>query len=276
MKFNIAYRILLSNSVTWVLMIVVSYIAFNSITSLNETANWISHTYEVIEHTSGIEKSVLDMETGVRGFVIVGKNNFLKPYENGKAHLSKLLDETELLISDNPQQIRNLKQIENEINLWVKEAGDPEIEKRIEVNQLSSTMDELTALIEKEKGKQIMDDIRDQLKNFKLAEKELLAVRKLAADKEMNFTKTAIIFGTIAIIIFSHMFSLLLADSIAKPAKLLQSTIKDMGHGIFPSKKQIESNYGLAGLEKSFEQIDGRIISKEKSAALQKEEADSL
>jgi len=255
MKLTITNRILLSNSFTWILMAVVSFISFQNIKLLQETADWVNHTNQVLRNTSTMEKLVLDMETGERGFLISEENEFLEPYESGKKDLSKLFDQTAKLVSDNPEQITSLKEIKKSITLWQDEAALPEIEKRREVNQLSSTMEEVMALVKKKTGKNIMDNIRSQFLNFKQKENELLLTRKLSADREVKFAEYVIIFGTTFIIIFSHMLSLFLADTIRKPVKLLKSTIKDMGLGIIPGKIQIESNNELVDLEKSFEQI---------------------
>lgn len=262
MKLNIASRVLLSNSFTWILMCVVSFIAYQSINSMDETADWVEHTHQVIRNASKIEKLVLDMETGERGFLITGKNEFLKPYELGKNNLPKILDETKNLVSDNPVQIENIKKINHSIKLWQTEAAMPEIDLRREVNQLTSTMKDIRAIVEKGKGKQIMDDIRDQLSHFKIIEEELMATRISATHKEVKFTNSVIAFGTIFIIIFSHALSLLLSDAISKPVKLLKSTIRDLGLGVFPSKTQFESDNDLADLEKDFEKLADKIKSK--------------
>ena len=41
-----------------------------------------------------IEKLVVDLETGERGFLIAGKEEFLEPYESGIKELSALIKET--------------------------------------------------------------------------------------------------------------------------------------------------------------------------------------
>ena len=178
-------------------------------------------------------------------------------------NLSKILNETKNLISDNPEQIKNLKRIENLITSWQTEAAIPEIELRREVNELNSTMEDVMALIEKGKGKKIMDEIRHHLVHFKLVESSLMETRKLEVGSKIKFTNYMIIFGTLFIIMFSHIVSLFLADAVSEPIKLLKSTIKSMGQGIFPNKTEIESNNDLADLEESFEKIVGRIKSNE-------------
>ena len=171
------------------------------------------------------------------------------PYEKGKKNLTKLIDQNRILVSDNPVQVNNLKAIENLISFWNTSVGIPEIGKRLEVNQHTSTMEELIALIEKGTGKKIMNDICDQLKNFKAVENELMATRRVDREREIKLAEYLITFGTLIIIICSHIFSLMLAGSMKKTINFLQATIKDIGGGILPDKAQIDTNYLLTDLK---------------------------
>ncbi len=59
-----------------VLVVLLGSVTTLSIRSLSETRAWVEHTHEVIEGTLGIEKLILDLETGERGFLIAGKEEF--------------------------------------------------------------------------------------------------------------------------------------------------------------------------------------------------------
>ncbi len=52
----------------------------------------------------------MDLETGERGFLIAGKEEFLEPYESGIKDLSALLKETIKLVSYNPGQVVKLRE----------------------------------------------------------------------------------------------------------------------------------------------------------------------
>ncbi len=72
----------------------------------------IQHDAPVIANARHLLKLVVDMETGQRGFVITGKDEFLEPYENAVASFSGLLNEEKILVSDNPAQVKLLEEIE--------------------------------------------------------------------------------------------------------------------------------------------------------------------
>lgn len=97
---NIKQKIMFGSTLALILVIVLSLVAYRSIGSLVETADWVKHTHQVISNASTIEKLIVDMETGQRGFLITGKQEFLEPYETGKIQLFILLTETIELVSD--------------------------------------------------------------------------------------------------------------------------------------------------------------------------------
>ena len=49
-------------------MIVVAFFINQSIISMSDTADWVDHTHQVLNNASAIEKLVVDIETGERGF----------------------------------------------------------------------------------------------------------------------------------------------------------------------------------------------------------------
>ena len=70
-------------SLLFILLIIIGAISYRGLDSLVSTANWVTHTHEVIGEARLIEKTLVDMETGQRGFLITGTENFLEPYYAG-------------------------------------------------------------------------------------------------------------------------------------------------------------------------------------------------
>jgi len=56
--------------------------------------------HEVVTTAKQIEAAAVDMETGMRGFLLAGKDEFLEPYNNGKAKF-------EVLVSDLSKTVAN-------------------------------------------------------------------------------------------------------------------------------------------------------------------------
>src|SRR5688572_23133288 len=60
-----------------------------------------AHTFQVIERGGRILESLINIETGQRGYLISGKEDFLEPYNTGKEFFAKNLAEIRELTSDN-------------------------------------------------------------------------------------------------------------------------------------------------------------------------------
>ena len=47
---------------------------------MNQDEAWVTHSYKVIETASAILGAAVDMETGMRGYLLAGEEQFLAPY----------------------------------------------------------------------------------------------------------------------------------------------------------------------------------------------------
>lgn len=255
MHLKIKSKIVFGSSLVLVLVVILSLISFRSFDSFVEDANWVKHTQQVIANASIIEKLIVDLETGQRGFLITGKKEFLEPYETGNRELLNLLDETKLLILDNPIQIEKLNKIKQTIKLWHEKVGAPEILAHREVNNRAATVTDVVSLIKEGTGKRVMDKIRLQLREFKQVEFELMSVRERESERGILFSKYVIIFGTLILLISSLVWSYWLADSISKPLNILKIASDDIKEGIYPEKIHIDSNDEIADLGNAFENM---------------------
>ena len=137
--------------------------SFYGLSSLLNTQQWVSHTQKVIAAASEIEKLVVDLETGERGFLITGKEAFLEPYHEARKKLSVKISDTKILVKDNPQQVQKINQIETQIENWLSQAAKVEINIRKQVADGTVDAEQLQRLLREGKGKNILDGIRKNL-----------------------------------------------------------------------------------------------------------------
>ena len=176
-KISLKAKILLGSAVTLVLMIVIGVIGNNGINSLNKTSKWINHTHVVIAEANDILASAVNMETGMRGFLLAGKVDFLNPYNSGKENFNKQIAALSNTVSDNPQQVRLLKEIKENILAWQKDVTEPVIDLRKEIGD-AKTMNDMAKVIAEAKGKKYFDRFRGQIKTFIQREERLMKGRK--------------------------------------------------------------------------------------------------
>src|SRR5438105_3472506 len=71
------------------LLVVNAGLAYRNTRQLLEGADGVAHTHEVLDLTGDVLRTVVDAETGQRGFLITSKEDFLEPYQQALARLDQ-------------------------------------------------------------------------------------------------------------------------------------------------------------------------------------------
>ena len=131
MQLNIGRKIGLGFVVLVALLGLLSIVVLISLNDVKRQFSFVvEHDAPVIANAQLLSKLVVDMETGERGFVITGKDEFLEPYNKGIIEFEKVLEIEKELVSDNPSQVTALKNIEDLVHEWQEKAAQPEIAMR--------------------------------------------------------------------------------------------------------------------------------------------------
>jgi PAS domain S-box-containing protein len=125
--------------------------------------------------TNRLLMALVNAETGVRGYLITRRPEFLEPYSQGKTILPELLDSVHTKVLSNPAQQQQFQEIpslaQQQIRLLeqILKTSDAE-----EATTLRATLltDELL------KSKLIMDDLRQKIAEFSKQEERLQRARK--------------------------------------------------------------------------------------------------
>jgi methyl-accepting chemotaxis protein len=231
---NFKTKLLSSYGVILALMLLISVVVFTSVKSLEFTFSWVKHTYLVLQDASKIEASAVDMETGMRGFLLAGKDEFLEPYNSGKKRFYTGIDKLSQTVSDNPAQVKLLRETRATIDDWLELVVSKNIALRREVGS-TKTMDDIAEEVGKAKGKVYFDKFRSQIKMFKDRESSLLGTRAKAMESTESTVYNITIFGTLLAIIIGIVVALSLTRYIMRllggePA-YISSIAKSISHG---------------------------------------------
>jgi methyl-accepting chemotaxis protein len=189
-------------------------ISIVNIGSILATSEWVDHTHGVLEDSLEIIGSAVDMETGMRGYLLSGKEDFLEPYKAGEAAAYDRLAALKKTVDDNPKQVERLGRAEAVLREWQREVAEPNIALRRQVG-LSKTMDDIAERIGEARGKTYFDRFRGIMAEFQAEEKALLETRKAANQATASRTQTlVVVFAAIAVV-----FGLALAFSVSGGVK---------------------------------------------------------
>jgi len=256
MKLKIGAKIALGYAVILTFMLVISAVVYVNVNQVNENFDWVVHTDDVLRNAEQLKKLVVDMETGQRGFVITGKDNFLEPFHNGQRDFARIMKAQKKLVDDNPKQVARLVEIERIVAKWKKIAAGPEIAMRRKVVKGEAKMKAAIAMILAETGKNVMDKLRIQFESFIKEEVTLMDQRKEATASLVTLTQTLMLFLTGLAIIIGGLVAYLIIRSITRPLKVVVDGIEKIAKGDL-TVQQIEvkskDEIGILGL--SFNQM---------------------
>jgi signal transduction histidine kinase len=206
-------RMVAASTVLAVLVIGVFVAMILAVSALQTATKQEARSKEVSNSALMLEKLVLDVDTGIRGYVITGgKKKFLReqPYREAQEQLPERLVDFETLASREPRQRTNAHELVSAIQYYRGDYAQyvvhfPDIR--------------VIKLAQETEGKTLIDDIRQRFDRFLATENVLAARRERSADAksrhaiELGITGFA---GTAALMI---LFGLYLARSIARPVR---------------------------------------------------------
>lgn len=144
-------------------------LAFNLI-RLKDNYSFVQHTNEVLRNISSSERALLEAESNERGYLLTGEKSYLESYRRSKDLLPAILETLRQLISDNPVQIRHFDELRGSID-----ARLTELEQVVALGP--SRLEEVFAILQTARSKQLTPRIETQLGQLRQTELSLLEAR---------------------------------------------------------------------------------------------------
>ena len=163
---------------------------------LQAAADWNTHTYKVLDESGHMLTSMINMETGARGFLLAGDDQFLEPWNKGLETYGASWAELKKLTSDNTVQQERLEKIQARHQEFVGVVRATQ-QLRRDVKAGSRTYEELLAEFGLAKDKSAMDGFRALASEFDKAERDLLATRSADAQALRELNRVVVIGGAL-------------------------------------------------------------------------------
>ncbi len=177
-KASLRVKLLAAFVIVLVVSSAVAVFGYKTQVDRSETIGWIDHTNEVITAADATLIGLINMETGFRGYMATGDENFLEPYHVGEVEVAETLAELKELTSDNPAQVARWEEIEVAWHSWQAEWIEPGIAIRELANNATHSADALHDVIAEGRGKESMDELRGVLHEL---ENEMVSEGNLGA-----------------------------------------------------------------------------------------------
>ncbi len=182
---------------------------------LRDTTAWNTHTYQVLEQAQGMLLNMVNIETGMRGFVASGDERFLEPLVHGKEAFGKHFDQTKSLTSDNPTQQGRLDKLQA-AHLQFLAVADALIQLRRDVSAGKSTAADMQKSFAEGRDKEAMDGFRAGIAEFMKTEADLLDKRAAELASTSTATTYTLILGGLTLCALTALAGLALTRSLFK------------------------------------------------------------
>jgi signal transduction histidine kinase/CheY-like chemotaxis protein len=145
------------------------------------------------ENLHGIIKSLLDVETGERGYVITGNNKFLEPFNQGETNLPAQFNQLVNLVHDDASLLQGVTEL--------RAGAEEDLSWQHEIiNARSQDFNKTAMMASASKLKNLMDKLRSQAAELdRISLNKQLSIREEVKNRVMRANLTSLVAGIFGI-----------------------------------------------------------------------------
>ncbi|NML57101.1 response regulator [Chryseobacterium cheonjiense] len=194
-----------------VILIASSVASYVSIQKQMDNRESLSKSRRSITAVKDVLISLLDAETGNRGYQLTGRENFLDPFNRSLIEFPKAIERAKNLDITDDNQIRRLHELERNVNTNISN-----LKHFVDNRKKGVVMSQQQVLM----SKAYMDRCRKIVQEFVQYEEVQLAIKNKDLNRSSNTTVLFIIFSAIAAIVVTTFFYLKLRADLIRRDKL--------------------------------------------------------
>lgn len=169
------------------LLFINALISYRNIRRLIENQLWVSHSHLVMTILEQTISDLKDAETGQRGYLLTGDENYLQPYLQSLSQISISINSLKKLTADNANYEQPIYILQQTSTTKLVE-----LQQTIKLRR-EQGFESAMAVVRTNRGKQIMDNIRQQIADIKAQENKLLDKR--GKDSQESIQQTLLTFS---------------------------------------------------------------------------------
>lgn len=194
------------------------------------------HTYDVIIESGDLLASLINIETGARGFALTGRDQFLEPLQAGEKDFREHMAHVRQLTRDNPAQQRRFAELQALHDQWLSEDINGYIELRRQVSASTRDFDALVERVSAGSAKVKMDAMRRILSEIQAEERALLEQRTESMNAAKSLSLVILLLGGLIATALAVSVAFLLSRSIAARLQQVVEVARDIAQGRLDSR----------------------------------------
>ncbi len=258
MRLSIKAKLVISYLMIILAIGVTGALNARNIVSVQDGIGWNTHTFKVIGTMDKIVQSMVNQETGVRGYLVslgagTVKEEFLEPFYAGKKVYEQSFAEVKSLTSDNPAQQIRLDELDALATEWRTTVAERDI-----AAVKAGDVGVLTRMVFGD-AKLIMDAFRAKADEIVAEEQTLLVQRESALQSTLDTTTLTILISIVASIVIAVVAAGLLILSLARGLNVATTLANAVAAGDLTTTAELHGNDEITDLTRTLNQMCDRL-----------------
>jgi CHASE3 domain sensor protein len=173
------------------LLLLVGGLTWERLTANQVARQLVQHTNAVIESIKDLNIAVHDAETGQRGYLLTGSDDYLAPYQSALDKVGFLQGELQRLTSDDPEEQQRLRDLSPVLQRKLAELAQT-VQLRRDIG-----FDAALRVVRSDIGREYMKQVEAVLASMTSHEQSLLNQRLLLAEGRSTWVQWLVAGGTV-------------------------------------------------------------------------------
>jgi signal transduction histidine kinase len=253
MRGGLARRMVVASSLLALIVAAAFAVLLSSVADLRTSERRARQSDEVLVVANGLERLVIDLETGQRGFVITGEERFLQPWQAARNSFPGQARTLERLVAGNPEQHRRAQRIAQATTSYLRDYSIPLVTTARRDPAAARTV------AATEEGRRRVDAIRAEFDRFVETERGLVAARQQRSDAAARRAAVAAAGGLAGSIVLIVVFAGYLTGAIVQPVRRAAAMAGRLAGGDLGARMPERGVGEIGVLERSFNAMAGSL-----------------
>ncbi|ROL80688.1 chemotaxis protein [Pseudomonas protegens] len=217
------------------------------------------HSYEVLSQSDALLRSLINIETGMRGYALTGRDSFLEPLEQGEKAFTDYYARIKSSTADNPEQQARLERLKVLHDQWLHDDVQGNLALRRVINAGSQPAEAMAAQISAGRDKAKMDAMRQLTSELREAEKSLQDARSQAMDAAKSSALAILIGGGLLAAVLAMLVAWSLSSNLVGRIRQAVEVAKAIAAGRLDSSISATGRDEVSNLLQAFAAMQERL-----------------
>lgn len=202
---------------------------------VERNSQFLSRSQEIIRHSTSLHKSIIDMQSSFRGFLLTNDDQFLESYNRGTDTVPLLINDLRNLVVSNSNQIMLIDTIEKLHHQWLHYAASlvdarQNYESEESIGQYNRLFE---GQLKRQVGKKINDEISKKFTEFDRIEYDIRSMHSKNLEASIKDTHRFSLLFFISTIVIGLTTAFFIIYRLSKRIKTMVSLAENISAGQF-------------------------------------------